>query len=132
LTPENDTLTSRLFAIQYEINYGTIHSTRSAFEHALSPPALKSSAGLWRFYIIYCLETPQFRAQVKEIWYRALRACPWAKELYLIGFEKLSRIIDFTELRSTWKIMGEKGLRVHVDLEDQFEEVAELEKRGHE
>ena len=128
LTLENDTLTSRLFAIQYEIKHGTIHSVRSAFEHATCSPASKSSAGLWRFYILYCIETPQFKAQAKDVWFRALRACPWAKELYLIGFERMSGMISFAELESTWRIMGEKELRVHVNLEDRFEDIAELEK----
>jgi hypothetical protein len=128
LTPENDTLTSRLFAIYYEINYGTIHSVRSAFEHALSSPSSKSSAGLWRFYILYVLQTPQFRPQAKEIWHRALRACPWAKELYVIGFEKLDGLVEFAELRRTWRVMGEKELRVHVDLEDKFDRMRELEE----
>jgi len=127
LTPENDTLTSRLFAIYYEMNHGTIHSARSAFEHAVSSPKTKSAAGLWKFYLIYCLETPQFRSQAKDIWYRALRACPWAKELYIIGFEKLGDLVSFEELKRTWRVMGEKELRVHVDLEDNFEEIAEME-----
>jgi hypothetical protein len=46
LSPQNDALSSRLFAIFYEINYGTIHSARSTFEKALSSPSSKSSAGL--------------------------------------------------------------------------------------
>jgi hypothetical protein len=128
LTPENDTLTSRLFAIRYEIQHGTIHSVRSAFEHALSSPACKSSAGLWRFYIFYYLETSQFRSQAKDIWYRAIKACPWAKELYLIGFEKMCNMLPFVELKSIWRIMGEKDLRVHVDLQESFENMAELGK----
>lgn len=61
----------------------------------------------------------------KDIWYRALRACPWAKDLYVIGFEILGEdaSIEFGELRSTWRVMGEKELRVHVDLEDEFEDI---------
>ena len=95
---------------------------RSAFEHALSPTtaASKSSLGLWRFYILYCLQIAQFRPKVKEVWYRALRACPWAKELYIVGFEGLDGV-DREELKGTWRVMGEKGLRVHVDLEDALE-----------
>ncbi|KAE9379301.1 DUF1740-domain-containing protein [Stipitochalara longipes BDJ] len=127
LTRGNDTLTSRLFAIQYEIHHGTIHSTHSAFEHALSSPPSKSSAGLWKFYIIYCLETPQFRAEAKDVWYRSIRACPWAKELYLIGFESMSNMLTFSELKNIWRIMGEKDLRVQVDLEERFEDMVELE-----
>ena len=90
LTPAHDAMSSRLFAIHYEITHGTIYSVRAAFEHALSPsnPASKSSPGLWRFYILYCLRIAQFKPKIKEIWYRALRACPWAKELYIVGFER--------------------------------------------
>jgi nuclear exosome regulator NRDE2 len=128
LVPEIDTLTSRLFTIQYEIQRGTIHSVRSAFEHALSSPSSKPSSGLWRFYILYCLETQKLRTQAKDIWYRAIRACPWAKELYLIGFEKMSDMLPFSELKSIWRIMGEKDLRIHVDLEEKFEDIADLEK----
>ena len=132
LTTGSDTLTSRLFAIQYEIRHGTIHSTRSVFEHALSSSSSKCSAGLWKFYIIYCLETPQFRTQAKDVWYRAIRACPWAKELYLMGFETLSDMLPFSELKSIWRVMGEKDLRVHVDLEERFEDYAELENTARE
>lgn len=129
LIPKNDTLASRLFAIHFEIVHGTIHSVRSAFENALSSPATKSSAALWRFYIIYCLRTPQFCGQIKDIWYRALRACPWAKELYVLGFETLEGLVDFGDLKGTWRVMGEKELRVHIDLEDKFDEIGELENK---
>jgi hypothetical protein len=127
LLPQNDALTSRLFAIYYEINHGTVYSVRSAFENALSSPLSKSSAGLWKFYMLYCLQTPQFQPRVKEVWYRALRACPWSKELYILGFEKLQGLVEFGELKETWKVMGEKELRVHVDLEEIFDEIRELE-----
>ena len=85
------------------------------------------------------------------MWYRALRACPWVKELYISGFEMLGGVgkdekgvekrrsanrkneqgaknngkdemVDYEELKGTWKVMGEKELRVHVDLEDIFED----------
>lgn len=127
-TPENDTLTSRLFAIRYEFNHGTIYSVRSAFENALSSPSSKTSAGLWKFYILYCLQTPQFRAQVKEVWHMALKTCPWAKELYILGFERLHGLVKFQEFKETWKIMGEKELRVHVDLEEIFDDMSDLDR----
>jgi hypothetical protein len=124
LKAQNDTLTSRVFAIHYEIKHGTIHAVRSAFESAVSSPILRSSAGLWRLYIIYCLQ--QFPTDAKDVWYRALRACPWAKELYIVGFEHLEGILEYGELKATWKVMGEKELRIHVDLEDKFEEIGDV------
>jgi hypothetical protein len=46
----------------------------------------------------------------------------------LIGFEKMGGILPFSELKSTWRIMGEKELRVHVDLEERFDDIGELER----
>ncbi|KAF4637888.1 hypothetical protein G7Y89_g180 [Cudoniella acicularis] len=132
LTAENDTLSSRLFAIHYEMTHGTIHSVRSTFEHAVASPSSKSSAGLWKLYILFCLETPQFRPQAKDTWHRALRACPWAKELYILGFETMCETMSFLELKRTWRVMGEKELRVHVDLEEKFEDMKDLELEGKE
>ena len=131
LAPGNDTLTSRFFAIRYEIAHGTIHSARAAFEHAVSSPAAKSSPALWRFYIYYCFWTERFREKIaREVWQRAVRACPWAKQLYLIRFDEMSGMGSFGELRSLWRVMGEKELRVHVDLEDVFEEKEEVDREG--
>jgi hypothetical protein len=123
LAAGNDTLASRLFHIRYEMKNtaGSIHSVRSAFENAVSSPVCQSSPGLWKLYLLYCLNTEGLRSRVKEIWYRALRACPWAKELYILGFENLDA--SQAELKAAWRIMGEKDLRVHVDLEERFEDL---------
>ncbi|KAH8658709.1 NRDE-2, necessary for RNA interference-domain-containing protein [Tricladium varicosporioides] len=129
LTPDYDTLTSRLFAINYEVQHGTIHSVRAAFEHTVSASPSKSAPGLWKLYILFCGETPQFQPQAKDIWHRALRACPWAKELYTFGFEKLNDS-SFVELKRTWRVMGEKDLRVHIDLEERFEDLEKAEQEA--
>lgn len=136
LTPQHDTLTSRIFAIHNEMQHGNIHSVRAAFENALSSPASRSSVRLWEEYILFCLKTPQFAPHIKDMWYRALRACPWAKELYILGFERIESLVEFSELKGTWRVMGEKELRVHVDLEDKFDEsgqsmeAVEVNERG--
>lgn len=88
-------------------------------------------------------------SKTKEIYHRALRACPWSKELYLLGMEELVGYyhsvnndknrtekgkgngnanggLTYEELRGTWRVMGEKECRVHVDLEDAFEEIGEV------
>lgn len=122
LLPQNDTLTSRLLSIQYEIKNGTVHSVKAAFEHAVSSIATRCSASLWQFFTLYCLRIKILRSQAKSVWYRSLRACPWVKDLYIFGLKKFGSLVDFKELEGTWKIMEEKELRVHVDLEDEFEE----------
>ncbi|RKF72521.1 Protein NRDE2-like protein [Golovinomyces cichoracearum] len=128
LISQNDCLTSRLFAIRYEIRAGTIYSVKAAFEHSVSSPVTRNSAGLWQLYILYCLQVPQLHTEVKSVWYRALRNCPSVKELYIFGFEKLGKILDFSELKRTWRIMEEKELRVHVNLEDEFDDCESLKR----
>ena len=55
------------------------------------------------------------------MYWRAVRACPWVKELYLLAFEYLREEMGEEELRGIYEMMEEKGLRVHVALEDYFE-----------
>ncbi len=43
-----------------------------------------------------------------------------------MGIEELRDLVEVKELKRTWRVMGEKDLRVHVDLEDKFEEIKEL------
>lgn len=52
-----------------------------------------------------------------------MRACPWAKTLYLIAFEELRDMMSFEELKAVYRVLGEKELRVHIDLEDRLEEM---------
>lgn len=61
---------------------------------------------------------------------RGLRACPWVKELYLVGLEVLGQEVGFVEGRRAWRVMGELELRVHVDLEEAFEDIEEARGRG--
>lgn len=71
---------------------------------------------------MFCAQTKQFRNQATEVFYRGLRACPWAKKVYLMAFAELKGILGFEELRVVYKILSEKELRVHIDLEDRLEE----------
>lgn len=95
---------------------------RAAFEHAVDvTSAARSNAGIWRLYVFFMAKN--FRDKTKDVWYRALRACPWVKELYIVGFEVLGKEVDGKELMGTWRALGEKGLRIHVDLEEIFEDM---------
>ncbi|PVH87003.1 DUF1740-domain-containing protein [Cadophora sp. DSE1049] len=160
-TPTHDSLSTRLFAITYELRYGTRYSVAAAFEHAVSSSVGKSSPGLWKLYLLFFIygvgvsdadrnhgegsfrnsdkdkEKAKAKAKAnskaKDIWFRALRACPWSKELYVLGMEELGAAygdgesgVTYEELKGTWRVMGEKECRVHVDLEDAFEEIGEL------
>jgi len=115
-------LSQHIFRICHELRYGTIYSVRASFEHAVHVTSeARANAGIWKSYILFTAK--HFKVKTREVWYRALRACPWVKELYLVGFEVLDEELDMHELIQTWRVLGEKGLRVHVDLEDIFDEI---------
>ena len=124
LLPENDCVTSRLFAIRYEIQRGNIHSVKAAFEHAVSSEACRGNAGLWRLYVLWCVqsEDAKIEGQAKEVLYRGMRACPGVKALMMEAFETLRPLMRDEEVKSVHKVMEEKEVRIHVDLEEWLEE----------
>ena len=123
LHPSNDSITTHLFAIRHSLQTGTPHAIHSSFEHAVSSLACRGAAGLWRLYILWSVQTKEYKGRAKEIWLRGLRACPWCKELFLTGFEvSVEMRLGMEAGREVWRVMGEKELRVCVDLEESFEE----------
>jgi hypothetical protein len=118
LIPPHDCHSGRIFAIEHELNRGNVNTTRSAFEQALSSDAAKSSVQLWISYIRFCHSHTELRARAKDVFYRALRDCPWSKDVMMEAFGTLLRDMDSHELRSVYNTMMQKGLRVHVDLEE--------------
>ncbi|ESZ92996.1 hypothetical protein SBOR_6617 [Sclerotinia borealis F-4128] len=80
------------------------------------------------------INTQRAKATI-EIWKQAISKVPWCKEIYMQGFESICKTrgegegegevevagkrdeeID-RQLKNIWRVMGEKELRVHVDLE---------------
>lgn len=150
------------FAIEYELLSGaglrqpgtaTIHSTKAAFEAAVSDPAAcKYSVDIWIGYIRFLrqvylqalslsfsgfsaktgaresgkkktdAQTASALKSLKDVFYRAVAACPWSKRLYMEAFssEALVNELSSGELRAVVGTMVAKGLRVHVDF-DGFE-----------
>lgn len=122
LTKAHDCLTSRLFAIQHEMHTGSAHSVRAAFERALDSNACRGNVGLWLSYVRFCgghaKELRGASVKAKDVFYRAISACPWSKELAMEAFTTLVRDMDSGELRAVFNTITDKGLRVHVDLEE--------------
>ncbi|KOS41080.1 hypothetical protein ACN38_g8050 [Penicillium nordicum] len=156
-------VTTHLFSIYAEMGRplmlgSTPHSIRAAFERAIGDagvvpigrtPTRKSSFDLasstsaqsnltiWRLYILYELYAEYNVGRAREIYFRALRSCPWSKELYLLAFEHLRADLtnrlppcrlnrpgevnpsgfDPAELRALYSEMLRRGLRVHYHLE---------------
>ncbi|KAK4165420.1 NRDE-2, necessary for RNA interference-domain-containing protein [Cladorrhinum sp. PSN259] len=119
----------RRFAIMHELRSGTAHSTKLAFESALESSSSSSSGsdvGVWTSYIRFAIsqirkqsrgkQREKERSKAKEVFYRAVAACPWAKEVYMEGFhEELG--LSGEELRAVVDTMVGKGLRIFVDLD---------------
>ncbi|QRD82342.1 NRDE-2, necessary for RNA interference-domain-containing protein [Aspergillus flavus] len=134
----------------------TPHSVRAAFEKAIgdqdpSTPThhntvstARSSLTLWKLYILFELSQHDIN-RAKDVFYRGMRACPWSKELIMLAFSHLRADIiqerypgasrkgdgmNFLELRSVYNVLIEKELRIHVDIEDELDElVAEMQQK---
>lgn len=133
----HDCLASRLFAIQHEkhASAGSVHSMRAAFERAIDSDACRGAEGLWRSYVRFCAahgRELRGAAAAREVFYRAMGACPWSKALAMEAFTSLAGDMASSELRSVWATMAAKGLRVHVDPEDFDAEWARRKPKGRE
>ncbi|KAI1310978.1 DUF1740-domain-containing protein [Xylaria venustula] len=118
LTRVNESLPSHIFAIAHELRTGNAHSTRAAFERALSSDVCRHHVGLWIAYVRFCHGRRELRAKAKPVFYRAVQACPWSKAVWCEAFATLVREMDSAELKSVYATMCEKGLRIHVDMDD--------------
>ncbi|KAL6720435.1 hypothetical protein ACLMJK_002357 [Lecanora helva] len=139
LTSNQDTNVNRsesviphFFAIYSELNravtFGSNVSTiRSTFERAVENGSSGAHcAGLWKMYFLF-EHSRGGAAKAKNVFWRAIRACPWVKELYLLAFEYLRGPGGFSDedLRGIYELMSEKELRIHVNLDDVFDAMKE-------
>lgn len=141
LTPQNVPISNYLFIVYHEFCRasfgGTPHSTRAAFEKALgqtnipNPFAVegaRSSVTIWKLYILYELYRVRNINTAKAVFFRAIQACPWSKELMMLGFEHLrhglpgipispnSRGLMADELTQVFHLMKDRQLRLHIDI----------------
>ncbi|KAL4939411.1 hypothetical protein BDV06DRAFT_225061 [Aspergillus oleicola] len=167
-------ITTHLFSIYTELNRptyagSTMHSARAAFERALdeqnpstsstssstSPMSTgKASISLWKLYILFELHLNDI-PRAKAVFYRAMRACPWSKDILMLAFTHLredliesngpsdggvkgkgkviGKGMNFHELRHVYNVLVEKELRIHVDVERELDEMAaKIEGSGEE
>lgn len=121
LVKTEDSVSSRLVAIEHELGFGNANSTRAAFEQAVCSDVCKHNTMIWVAYARFCQSQKQLQPQAKEVFYRALAHCPWSKEVMMEAFETLVGGLESDELRSVYKAMTSKGLRIHVDLDEYLE-----------
>ena len=129
-----------LFAIHKELcrpSYAgsTVHSIRAVFERGVA--AAEASVGIWAWYIRWEVslnneidpasqttkprkkDIEMGRNKAVDVYYRGIRSAPWAKDLCMLAFSEapLRKALGDTELRKIYDTMLEKGLRLHVDLD---------------
>ncbi|KAK6524879.1 hypothetical protein TWF281_011780 [Arthrobotrys megalospora] len=98
-----------------------VSAIRNLFEKAVESERTKSSIQIWILYLQFELRQSQ-PGRAKDVFFRAIRACPWSKDIILSGFRLLRSVFDFGEMRKVYGVMQEKELRVHVDIEELLEE----------
>lgn len=62
-------------------------------------------------------------AAAKRVFFRGLLHLPYSKAYLMIAFAHLVDDLDFKELRSVYNTLQEKELRVHVEIEEEIEDV---------
>ncbi|KAF5018499.1 hypothetical protein F66182_9504 [Fusarium sp. NRRL 66182] len=129
MAPSEDCLSIRLFSIHHETTRGNTNTTNAAFEHAVSSDTCKFNTSLWISFIRFCSSQRELRSKAKDILFRALRHCPWSKDVMMEAFLTVNQDMDPSELKGMFETMTSKGLRVHVDL-DEFLERRENERRA--
>ncbi|KAI9849168.1 MAG: hypothetical protein M1837_005398 [Sclerophora amabilis] len=126
LKERHETVIGWTFAIWHELNgrprgagYNT-NSVKAVLERAVGSDSGKSSASLWKLYVLFSLHHLP-ASHTKDVFYRAIRSCPWAKQLVMLAFTHLNDIMSEDEMRAVWNVLVEKELRIHVDLEEVWE-----------
>lgn len=113
---DEESVISHCFAIYSEINRGlTLGSNmsciRSTFERAVTSTCGAHCAGLWKLYFSFENSLGDLQ-MAKSVFYRGVRACPWAKELYLPAFQCLEMVMDGKDFSGLYATMLEKELRI--------------------
>lgn len=119
-----ESVVSLFFSVYTELMRGTAtgsnsHSIRASFERAVESQRGKQSATMWKLYFLFEHSRGELQ-RAKMIFYRAVRACPWVKELYLLPFQYLRGVTPLEELRGIYEMLAEKELRVFVNLDEEF------------
>ncbi len=113
--PQMESIIPSLFHIYNELHRPTFagttsHSIRAAFEHALSSSDSPShhSPTIWTLYLHWEIHvasasststsTLNPMARAISILHRALRACPWCKDLYLLAFRLPAQVGRWSSL----------------------------------
>ncbi|KAE9984875.1 hypothetical protein BLS_000958 [Venturia inaequalis] len=135
LHEKNDTVLGWSFAIWSERQRGielggTSHAIRAVFDKAVKRSG-KHSIQLWTKYFLFEIEMGD-KTRAKQVFFRGLTNLPWSKWFIMLAFEYLDGEMGFEEMRRIWRVLGEKGFRIVIDIQDQLDDMAEevVRRRG--
>lgn len=123
----------------------TDHSVRSAFKRAtdMGSPG-HGNVGIWRAYVLWETSLVSMEAKVRlpkgqkgsknqgsakstattaiQAFYASLRACPWSKELCMLGFTQpaLRHFLGDEALKNVYGTLIDRGARLHIDISDRM------------
>lgn len=117
LIPSLDCISSRIFAINHEIEHGNVYTAQGAFERALSSEVGRLNASLWIWYIRFCHAQKELAGKATDVYFRALNHCPRSKVLLLEAFGTLRVLMKPEDLEAVYAMMSKQGLRIHVELD---------------
>ncbi|CAG8441268.1 17395_t:CDS:10 [Dentiscutata heterogama] len=102
-----------------------INRVRTTFDKALMCSTTRSSIALWILYINFEIKNGEM-SKAKTIYYRAIRECPWSKDLYMVAFKKLHAQFSSDELEELMNVFFEKEIRIRVPIEHFADKVSEF------
>ncbi|KAL1762021.1 NRDE-2, necessary for RNA interference-domain-containing protein [Schizophyllum commune] len=91
--------------------------TRTGLAMAVERSRTKGCAMLWRLFIELELRSGDFQS-AKRLLYRAVRECPFAKELYMMAFDALRPAYNARELAELGDLMAERDIRMRRGLDE--------------
>ncbi|RUS21226.1 NRDE-2, necessary for RNA interference-domain-containing protein [Endogone sp. FLAS-F59071] len=108
-----------VFSLYAELHHHlpyNVNLVRSLFDRALECERSRCSIAIWKLYIE--LETMQNNlGKAKTLFFRAVRECPWAKDLYLLAFRHIRHEFNSKELDEVFSLILEKELRIRIPVE---------------
>jgi hypothetical protein len=128
LQEKNDTIAGWSFAVWNEEHRGldfggTPYAIRAVYDKAVQRSG-KHSIKLWSDYFLFEMELGD-KQRAKQVFYKGLTSLPWSKWFVMLAFEFLNEELGFEEMMRVWRVLGEKDLRIVVDIQDRLDDIDE-------
>ena len=106
-----------------------VHSIRHTFERAVASGQARHSPALWTWFYDFEISRGNKR-QALAIAYRAITACPWAKELYVLPLRDLADVMEPQELQAHCELLESRELRMHIPFDEFLQAEVQMRKNS--